>query len=137
MPTNIFQLKGGGGLHYPTGVQLDDEWVYVEVPSQEVPVAEGDLWNPTGADTTIYEVYFNVINNDAGGAAIAGVYIGREINSAGGLAAPYYWMFNETIPHPGESAWRGPYTMHGDDAIRGVAAVANDASVHFRVRRLL
>ena len=111
-----------------------DPWV--EVPSVEIPVAEGDLWDPTLANAIRYAVEFNVVNNDAGGAAIAGVYVGREINSAGGLAVPYYWMFNETIPHPGESGWCGPFYMHGNDAIRGVAGVANDASVQWRVKRV-
>lgn len=137
MPTRTFSLRGGGIDHFPVGVELEDAYVFVDVPSQELPVAEADLWDPGAADTVIYEVYVNVINNDAGGAAIAGVYVGREINSAGGLAAPYYWLYNETVPHPGESGWRGPYFIHGDDAVRGVAAVANDASCHFRVRRIL
>ena len=111
-----------------------DEWV--DVASVEIPVAEGDLWAPGLGDALRFEVEFNVVNNDAGFAAIAGVYVGRDIDSAGALAAPEYWMFNETIPHPGESGWRGPFYMHGDDAIRGVAGVANDASIHFRVQRV-
>lgn len=137
MTTRIFHPVGGGGEHSPAGVEWPDAYVYVEVPSVELPVAEGDLWNPGAADTVIYRVMFEVVNNDAGGAAIAGVYVGREIDSAGGLTAPYYWMFNETISHPGTSGMRGPFYIHGDDAIRGVAGVANDASVHFEVRQML
>ena len=109
---------------------------YVSVPSAEIPAAEGDLWSPGLADTVRYRVKFLVANNDAGGAAITGVYVGRDLNAGGGLAAPEYWMFNETIPHPGNSGWRGPFYMHGDDAVRGVAAVANDASIIFDVRRV-
>jgi hypothetical protein len=117
------------------------QWVrpheeYVSVASAEIPVAEGDLWAPGLADTIRYLVEFMVINNDAGGAAITGVYVGRDLNAGGGLAAPEYWMFDETINYPGNSGWRGPFYMHGDDAVRGVAAVANDASIIFRVRRV-
>lgn len=109
---------------------------YVSVASAEIPVAQGDLWDPGLADTIRYLVQFMVINNDAGKAAVTGVYVGREIDSVGGLAAPNYWMYNETIPHPGHSTWSDPFLIHGDDAIRGVAAVANDASIHFKVRRI-
>lgn len=137
MPTSKWFLKAGGDLAFPTGVQLEDAYVFVDVPSVELPVAEGDLWDPGEADTVIYRVMFNVVNDDVGAAAIAGVYVGREIDSAGGLTVPYYWLYNETIPHPGQSGWRGPYYIHGDDAIRGVAAVANDASIHFDVKRVL
>ena len=137
MPTYRYGLKGGGGGKFPVGIELPDAYVFVDVPSRVLPAAEGDLWDPGGADTVIYRVMFNIVNNDAGGVAIAGVFIGREINSAGGLALPYFWMFDEIIPNPGESAWRGPFFIHGDDAIRGYAAVVNDASVHFDVRRIL
>lgn len=111
-----------------------DEWI--DVSSREIPAAEADLWNPALADTTRFMVEFNVVANDAGEAAAEGIYVGREIDSAGGLARPYYWMFDWTVPYPGESGWQGPFYMHGDDAIRGVADVANDASIHFRVRRV-
>jgi len=137
MPTWKFVHPGGGDLAFPSGVEVPDDWVFVDVPSVELPAAEGDLWDPVGADTDIYRVMFQVIANDAAGLAIAGVYVGREIDSAGGLAVPYYWMFNETIPFPSNSGWYGPYYIHGDDAIRGVAADANDASIHFDVRRVL
>jgi hypothetical protein len=110
------------------------EWI--EVPSREIPAAEGDLWDPTLADDIRFMVEFNVVNNDAGGAAAEGIYIGRDIDSGGALAAPEYWMFDWTVPYPGDTGWWGPYYMHGDDAIRGVADVANDASIHFRVRRV-
>ena len=111
-----------------------DEWI--DVNPAEIPVAEGNLWAPGLADTVRYGVEFLVVNNDAGSAAITGVYVGRDVDAGGALAAPEYWMFNETVPHPGTSGWRGPFYMHGDDAIRGVAGVVNDASIHFRVKRV-
>lgn len=109
---------------------------YIDVDAAALPVAEAALWTPGLTVDVRYLVEFNVINNDAAGAAIAGVYVGLDIGAGGALAAPEYWMFNETIPHPGESGWCGPFYMHGNDTIRGVAAVANDASVVFRVRRV-
>lgn len=137
MPSSIFYPKGGGGLTLPSYHELDDDYVWVDVPSLELPAAEGDLWDPGGLDTTIYRVMFILINNDAGGAAAAGTYVGREINSAGGLARPYYWLFDETVPYPGLTDWQGPYYIHGDDAVRGYTANANELSIHWDVRRVL
>jgi hypothetical protein len=101
-----------------------------------IPAAEGDLWNPGLADTYRFAVEFNVVNDAVGAIAATGVYVGREINSAGGLASPYYWLFDETIPYPGETGWCGPYIIHGDDAVRGVRAAAGPCSITFRVKRV-
>lgn len=107
---------------------------YLLVPSAEIPVAEAALWAPGAGAAILYEVSFAVINNDAGGAAIANVYVGRGVGG-GALARPHYWMFNETVSFPANSGWRGPFLMAGNDTVRGSAAVANDASIHFRIRR--
>lgn len=137
MPSELFNLRGGGADGFPIGEEVPDAYVFVDVPSRELAAAEGDLWDPSEADTVIYRVMFILINNDAGGAAAAGTYVGREIDSAGGLARPYYWMFDETIPYPGLTAWQGPYFIHGDDAVRGYTTNANEVSIHFDVRRIL
>lgn len=131
-----YVLKGGGGKDFPVGVALPDYHIAVLVDPVEVPAAEAVLWNPGAVATEIYEVYFLVVNNDAGAAAVT-VSIGVDIAAGGALAAPEYWMFNEVIPYPGNSGWRGPFVIGGDDDVRGVASVANDASIHFRVRRLV
>jgi hypothetical protein len=98
-------------------------------------VAEGDLWAPGGTSAEEYEVEFFVINNDAASAAVT-VSVGLDLAAGGGLAAPEYWVFNEVVPYPGNLGWRGPFIMRGDDAVRGVASVANDASIHFRIKRV-
>jgi hypothetical protein len=116
---------------------MPDSWVFYNAPSVELPAAEGDLWNPALANEVWLQIEFILINNDAGAAGAAGTYVGREVNSVGGLARPYYWMFNETIPHPGTSGWRGPFYIHGDDAVRGYTTNANEVSIHFKVRRIL
>lgn len=110
--------------------------VWQDVNPVEIPAAEGDLWDPGGTSAEVYEVEFYIVNNDAGSAAVSGVYVGLDLASGGTLAAPEYWMFNETIPYPGSSGWRGPFIMRGDDQIRGVAAAANDVSIHFRIKRV-
>lgn len=137
MPSRRFELRGGGGLTFPIGTELDDDYVFVDVPSLELPAAEADLWNPAQADAIIYQVMFTLVNNDAGFAPAAGTYVGREINSAGGLVRPYFWMFNETIPFPGNSGWYGPFYIHGDDAVRGYTTNVNEVSIHWDVRRVL
>ena len=108
----------------------------VQVDPVEVPVVEGVLWDPGAVAAQLFEVSFLVVNNDAGGVAVT-VSIGVEIGGGGGgLAAPGYWMFNEIIPYPGSSGWRGPFVIAGDDDVRGVAGVANDASISFRIKRV-
>lgn len=137
MPTEMYMLKGGGGLSFPSGIQLDASYLFYSAPSIELPAAEGDLWDPGHDNAWWFEVYFFLVNNDAAGADASGIYVGREINSAGGLTRPHYWMFNDILPFPGRSGWQGPHYMHGDDAVRGYAAAANTVSIHFKVRRLL
>lgn len=100
-----------------------------------VPNPEGLLYNPGAAGSRVYEVYFEVVNVDVGGALVAGVYIGLGLGGAA-VVPPNWWMFNENIPAPGTSGRRGPFTMAGNDDIRGVAAVAGDASINFYVKRV-
>jgi hypothetical protein len=109
---------------------------YIFVASVEIPNPEGPLWTPGAAATVIYEVDFLVVNNDAGSAAVA-VSIGRDIAGAGAaLAAPRFWVFNEIVPYPGSLGWRRGFRIAGNDVIRGVAAVANDASIHWKIKRI-
>ena len=108
---------------------------FIQVDPVEIPVAEGILWNPGAAAAETYEVSFLVVNNDAGGAAVT-VSVGVDIAAGGGLAAPEYWVFEEVVPYPGSLGWRGPFIIDGDDDVRGVASVANDASIHFRVTQI-
>jgi len=135
MPTWKFEHPGGGDLAIPAGVEVPDAWVWVDVVSRNLAVAEGDLWDPAGADAEIYRVMFIVVNNSA--APVTGIHIGRDPNSAGALASPYYWMHDETIPRRGDSGWCGPFYMHGDDAIRGYSDLGAVASIFFDVRRVL
>lgn len=107
---------------------------YQQVDPVLVPNAEGILWNPGATAAELYEVSFLVVNID--GAAAVVVSVGVDIAAGGGLAAEEYWMYNETIAAPGTSGWRGPFLMAGDDDIRGVAGAANDAAIHFRIRRV-
>lgn len=108
---------------------------YVQVDPVEIPAAEGVLWNPGVVAAQLYEVSFLVVNNDAGAAAVT-VSVGVDLAGAGALAAPEYWMYNEIVPYPGTSGWRGPFLIAGDDDVRGVASAANDASIHWRIRRV-
>lgn len=108
---------------------------YVQVDPVEIPVAEGVLWNPGAAAAELYEVEFCVVNNDAAGLAVT-VSIGTDLAAGGALAAPEYWMFNEVVSYPGTSGWIHGGIIAGDDDIRGVASVANDASVRWRIRRV-
>lgn len=98
--------------------------------------AEGIVYDPGVGASIILEVYFQVVNVNAGAAAVTGVYVGRDDAGGGGLAGAEYWMFNETIPYPGTSGWRGPFLMDGTDDIRAVAAVGNACVIHINAKRV-
>lgn len=107
-------------------------------PTVTIPQAEGILWNPGLAAAQEFLVEFLIVNTNVAGAAVPGVYVGRDEDAGGALAITEYWMYDEVIPYPGTSAWRGPFVFNGDDAIRAVqgAGAANVAAVHFRIRRV-
>jgi hypothetical protein len=109
--------------------------VWQDVNPVEIPSTEGDLWAPGGTSAEEYELEFYVVNNDAASSAVT-VSVGLDLGAVGSLAAPEYWIFNEVVPYPGNLGWRGPFIMRGDDAVRGIASVANDASIHFRIKRV-
>jgi hypothetical protein len=108
-------------------------------PPVLLPAADGILWNPGGTLTELYEVDFLVVN--VAGAATGPISIGVDINRAGSLSAVEYWMYQENLPWPGTSGWRGSarqgFLCRGADSIRGLnGAGANLATVHFRIRRI-
>ncbi len=108
---------------------------YVQVDPVLIPSTEGVLWNPGSTAAQIYEVSFMAVNFDAGGAAVT-ISVGVDIAAGGSLATLEYWMFNEVLPYPGTTGWRGPFIIGGDDDVRGIASAANDAGIHFRIRRV-
>jgi hypothetical protein len=111
----------------------------VVAPPALLPVADGVLWNPGGGATELYEVDFLVVN--LAGAVTGPISIGVDINRGGGLAGAEHWMYQESLPWPGTSGWRGSarqgFLCRGADSIRGLnAGGANVAAVHFRIRRI-
>ena len=108
---------------------------YVNLVGVDVPSSEGVLLDGSASLTAagIYAVEFYVVSIDSSNSV--DVTIGRDDAAGGSLAGAEYWMFAETLPAGGTSGWRGPFIMSGDDDVRGVATAANDAVIHFRVRR--
>ena len=106
----------------------------VDVAPIQVPSTEADLWAPGEIDTVRYKVKFLVVND---GSAAVTVTIGRDPDDSGSdIGRPEFWMDSEVVPFPGTSGWRGPFDMHGDDAVRGVASLADNASVQWDVVRV-
>jgi hypothetical protein len=108
-------------------------------PPIQLPAADGILWNPAGVATELYEVDFIVVNTS--GAVTGPISVGVDINRGGGLTAVEYWMYQESLPWPGTSGWRGSarqgFLCRGADAVRGLnGAGANLATIHFRIRRI-
>jgi hypothetical protein len=111
----------------------------VIAPPIQLPAADGILWNPGGTASELYEVDFIIINTS--GAVTGPVSVGVDIGAGGSLSNVEYWMYQESLPWPGTSGWRGSarqgFLMRGADVIRGLnGAGANLASIHFRIRRI-
>jgi hypothetical protein len=113
---------------------ISDDSVYVQTDPQLIAAAEADLWDP-GADAgDMYDVEFLVVNVD--GTNSVSVSVGQDVGGGGSLSAAEYFMYTETIPAKGDSGWRGPFRIGGDDHIRGVAGAADDAAIHFRIKKV-
>lgn len=115
-------------------VSTDEPAAFIQVDPQLVPAAEADLWDPAGDAGDIFDVEFLVVNIDA--AASVDVTIGQDVAGGGSLADSELFMDAETVPSKASSGWRGPFRIGGDDHIRGVATAADDANIHFRIKRV-
>ena len=129
----IFSATNAGVLQMEI-INESIDTAMVQIDPQLVPVAEADLWDP-GADAgDMFDVEFLVVNID--GTNAVDVSVGQDVGGGGGLTAAEYFMYTETIPAKGSSGWRGPFRIGGDDHIRGVATAADDACIHFRVKKV-
>lgn len=124
---------GGGGLHSPQAVTPTNTHRRHHLDPINLANADGMLWNSGLTATECFDVEFLVVNQHN---AFITVTIGVDLNGGGALAAGEYWMFNEVVPFPGDSAWRGPFAILGDDDIRGLCTTgANLGVVHWRIVR--
>ena len=106
-----------------------------------LPGAEAILWTPPAPQTAaeLYEVDFFIVN--VAGAPTGPITVGVDINAGGALAGNEFWMYQEILPWPGTSGWRGSprqgFLCRGADTIRGVNTAGGGlAVIHFRVRRI-
>lgn len=108
----------------------------VQVDPQLVPAVEADLWDP-GADAgDIFDVEFLIVNIDP--AASVDVTVGQDVGGGDtALTDLEKFMDAEIVPSKASSGWRGPFRIGGDDHIRGLASAADDATVHFRITKVL
>ena len=113
------ELINGGGL---------------QVDPVLIPNAEGVLWDPATTSASLYEVSFNIVNSTS--SDVTGVNVGVDIAAGGGLTAVEYMVQGLIVPGNGSSGWYGPFTIDGDDVIRGVAGTNNVLAIHWRVRRV-
>ena len=134
MPTRRSYAFGGGGIELPLHRELPEDYIAVNVDPILMAGADDILWNPGGAATEVYNVEFLIVN--VTNVAVT-VSIGVDLAGGGGLAAVEYWMYNDIVPFPGNSGWRGSFTIDGDDDVRGWCVTgANLANVQWRIRRL-
>ena len=129
----ITKFFGGGGANFPAAINPTNTYRRHHMDPILMAGADGILWDPGLNEYVAYEIEFLVVNVHT--AAVV-VNIGVDLVSGGGLTAGEYWMYNENIPYPGNSGWRGPFTILGWDDIRGWCVTgANLATVHWRITR--
>lgn len=109
----------------------------VIAPPQILAAADAVLWSPPApaSSAELYEIDFLLVN--VAGAVTGPISMGIDIGASGSLAIPEFWVYQEILPWPGSSGWRGTFLCRGADTIRGWnAAGANLSTVHFRIRRI-
>lgn len=107
---------------------------YLQVDPVLMTNVEADLWVPGTTAAEHYAVEFNIINIDTASAYVT-VAIGHAVGG-GALTPTEFILRADTIPIRGQTGWQGPYIIAGDDAIRGNAAVVDDATVHWRIKQV-
>ncbi len=117
-------LKGGGGEHYPAGVEEQKR----PIEAIAIPAAEADVWTPGLAATVYMDVEFELVNVD-GTVDATGVWLGIDYGNDG-AASDAYFCTNITLTVSEVGTRLGPYRIWGDDAIRAVCALADDAVLH-------
>lgn len=129
-----WQLLGGGGGNFPQASRPANLFVRRNLAPVNLPNADGLLWDPAETNAECYEVEFLIVNQH--NAAIT-CTVGIDLAGGGGLAAPEFWMRNEVVPYPGDSAWRGPFVLLGNSTVRGLCStIASGGCIHWRIRRM-
>lgn len=127
-------MVGGGGKYSPNGVLPENGYAAYQIDPRSLPNPEAALFSPGGSNGESYLIRILVVNQHTG---VVNVTIGHDIGATGALGAGEYFLYNEPIPYPGTSGWRGPFLIPGDDAIRGICnTINNGAAVHFDAIRM-
>ena len=111
----------------------------IEVASQELTASEAQLWDPQTTSGDLYEVEFNVVHHIDGGGVNRNpckVTVGKGVGGAA-VAIPNWWMYANPLGYPGETGWKGPFILAGDDTIRGYSSAIKTALIHFRVKQVV
>jgi hypothetical protein len=110
---------------------------YEQVDPVVLTAAVLPLYTPGGTGAELYSIEFLIVNNDSTAPREAtSVTVGVDIGAAGTLGLGEYWLFDHIIPFPGDTDWRGPFLMPGDDRVMGIADRADTTSVHWRIKRV-
>lgn len=118
---------------------IGDSSVYEHVDPIKIPVAQAAVLTPasdlsSGTASDLYEVILEVVNIDGANSVV--VSVGVEVDGGGGaLTGEEFFIRSEVVPAPGGL---GPRTiwLPGNDIIRAEAAVADDAAIHWKIRKI-
>lgn len=110
----------------------------VEVDSKELAAAEAELWDPGTTSADLYRVEFNCVHHIDGAGVNRNpckITIGKGVGGAA-VAIPNWWVYALPLGYPGETGWKGYFTIAGDDTVRGYSSAIKTAVCHFRVTQV-
>ena len=111
----------------------------IEVASVELTASEAELWDPGTTSGDLYEVSYNIVHHIDGAGVNRNpckVTVGKGVGGAA-VAIPNWWTYAEGLGFPGETGWKGPFIMAGDDTVRGFSSTIKTALIHFRVYQVV
>jgi len=111
----------------------------IEVDSVELTASEAELWDPGTTGSDLYEVYYNIVHHIDGAGVNRNpckVTVGKGVGGAA-VAIPNWWTYAEGLGFPGETGWKGPFRIAGDDTVRGFSSTIKTALIHFRVNQVV
>ena len=111
----------------------------VEAASAELTAAEAELWDPGTTASDLYHVWVNCVHHIDGTGVNRNpckITIGQGLGGAA-VAIPNWWIYAQPLGYPGETGWRGPFTLPGNDTVRGYSSAIKTAQCHFKVLRVV
>lgn len=99
-----------------------------------ITASASTMFDPATTSASLYELYFNIVNQDTGNAVTVTV----ALDPAGGttIASPDIIYNAQSLAAKAETGWQGPFLLNGDTTVNASATATNDGSFFFRCGRV-